>query len=138
MGSRRMFKWCKRNPDCINVQRVCQNVENDLELFERLKEERPDRYYLLKFEDLFVQLEKETRKLFEFIGLPFTSSSRLFLESHTRETEKKAYSTYRNSNFSLTAWRGRMSPIAIGFISKICSNVLNALNYSLEIDLYNK
>ena len=130
MFSRQNYDWCQANPNCIEADLHCRRDEKDLELFKRLKAGRPDRYYFLQYENLFSDLEEETQKLFEFIGLPFTTWTRLFLETHTRVFDPMGYSTYRYSSFVVSRWRSKMSVTDVESISKICSPLLTALQIS--------
>ena len=94
MSSRNGVMWCSKDPNCRNVEHLCNDTWTDLPLMEKLTAERPDRYYFLKYEDLALKMVAESKKLFDFLGLTFTPSVEAFIESHTRVNDiKKAHST---------------------------------------------
>jgi hypothetical protein len=89
MASRAGLGWCHVNPACNNVSRLCAELEDDVELTEGLVKRFPNRHYLLKFEDLTSNVEIETDKLFRFLEMPVTVSTKAFLDSHTKSNDQK-------------------------------------------------
>lgn len=133
LASRSTLTWCRTDPKCWSVQHLCNSIENDLSIFDTLKKKHPDRYYLLKYEDLAVNVETETEKLFRFLDLPVSPSVRVFLDTHTKATlsAKDPHSTHRLSKFTPSAWRDKLPSSSISSISTSCSSVLKSLNYSV-------
>jgi hypothetical protein len=78
MASRSGLSWGKVNSACNNVSRLCTELKEDLELIEGLLSRFPNQHYLMKFEDLSVHVEVETNKLFRFLKMPVTVSTKLF------------------------------------------------------------
>ena len=132
MASRANFTWCQEDRNCSDARVLCGEQENDLNVLKYLQAQYPDRYYLLKHEDLSLNVESETEKLFAFLGLPITASVRVFLETHTKRTvnAEDPYSIRRQSENVTRAWRERLTPENITDISAACSSVLKTLNYS--------
>ncbi len=60
-----------------------------MKLTEGLVKRFPNRHYLLKFEDLTSNVEIETDKLFRFLEMPVTVSTKAFLDSHTKSNDQK-------------------------------------------------
>ncbi|KAI9558828.1 hypothetical protein GHT06_015617 [Daphnia sinensis] len=123
--------WCLKEPSCIEVNRVCAELQEDLELIQRLIHDFPDRHYLLKFEDLAVNAEAETEKLFRFLGMSVTELTKAFLESHTQsdsQTKNNPYSTFRQSNAIAYGWKTKLSEKEIATITDVCAPVLKLLS----------
>ena len=94
---RAILKRCRSN-----CKELCDDMKNDLAVFEKLKQKRPDRYYLIKFEDVVTNPENEIKKLFEFLNLPVTTSVRMAFNSHvvTRVTKDLPIAMLPDSNKS--------------------------------------
>lgn len=132
MASRANFTWCQEDRNCSDARVLCREQENDLSVLKYLQAQYPDRYYLLKHEDLSLNVESETEKLFSFLGLPITTAVRVFLDTHTKRTvdADDPYSIRRRSENVTRTWRNRLTPENITDISVACSSVLKTLNYS--------
>ena len=64
MTSRSNLPWCQNEPTCGQIDVVCRNMDEDLKLALELRSEMPNNIYLLRYEDLSLDIEKEVRKLF--------------------------------------------------------------------------
>jgi len=104
---------------------------DDLNLLDSLKARQPDRYYLLKYEDLSLNLEVETEKLFNFLGLEVSPSVRIFLETHTKKNigADDPHSIFRNPNMTVFGWQSQLNFGNVSMIENTCSSVMKKLNY---------
>lgn len=135
MASRAGLGWCQVNPACNNASRLCAELEDDMKSIEGLVKRFPNQHYLLKFEDLATDVEVETEKLFRFLEMPVTASTRAFLDSHTKsndQTMKEAFldfdhSTFRKSNAVAYGWKTKMTKKVIDNITDICKPALKML-----------
>lgn len=133
MASRAKLTWC-RDPPCNDVDALCSQMDEDLTLLRQLRREHPRRFYLLRFEDLSTDVEAETDKLFRFLQLPLTMTTKVFLTTHTRtnnRNEEDPYATNRLSRDMVSHWRKDLSPADIDFISSHCATVLKNLHYDI-------
>uniref|UniRef100_A0A0P5M6N8 Carbohydrate sulfotransferase n=1 Tax=Daphnia magna TaxID=35525 RepID=A0A0P5M6N8_9CRUS len=132
MSSRNsLTDWCYKDPTCIDVNHVCAELQEDLELIQRMIRDFPDRHYLMKFEDLAVNTEAETEKLFRFLGMSVTELTKAFLESHTQsdnQTKSDPYSTFRQSNAIAYGWKSKLSEKEIATITDVCAPALQMLS----------
>lgn len=131
MASRANITWCMEDEACGNAEHLCRDMEEDLSRLETLRAKRPDRYYLLKYEEFNANLEVETKRLFDFLGLEVSAPVRVFLDTHTLKTEAEwdPHSIHRDSKKAVTAWRDKLSKENATEISETCSSVLEALDY---------
>ncbi len=141
MASRANLTWCK-DSDCGDVHRLCGDIQEDLEWIERLTTRHPDTYYMLKFEDLTANVERETEKLFRFLGLSVTVPVKVFLSTHTRTSstavdnkiarrKNDPFSTSRQSKSVASEWRTKLSTKEISAITGVCTHVLKMLDYTV-------
>ena len=111
-------------------------MEEDLELINGLVARFPNQYYLVKFEDLAINVEIETDKLFRFLEMPVSVSTRAFLDSHTKTNDQKMkedfldfeHSTFRKSDAVAYGWKTKMSEKDVANITNICKPALKMLN----------
>lgn len=141
MASRANLTWCRPDPACGEVRHLCGDMLDDLNVIQQLKNQYPDRHYLLKFEDLTANVESETEKLFRFLGISITVPVKVFLSTHTRSggvtvenTRSKKddpFSTNRQSKSVASGWRTKLSAKDIKDITRICAPVLKLLDYDV-------
>jgi len=137
------MEWCK-NESCNHPASLCSEMEQDVSQFNRLHSLYPDRFTLVRYEDLALDPERQAILLFKRLGLPF-SPQRLgsFLRSHTSlhvdqgletsltENKVNPYSTKRDSRSTALEWTRRLSEEDIDFVQKHCFLVMKKLGYKL-------
>jgi hypothetical protein len=131
MASRINLPWCDPDPACNDAARLCGEVKDDLERISQLQSQFPDRFYLIKFEDLAASVELETEKLYKFLGMPVTDSVKFFLSKHTQsnETRDNPFSTIRHSNTVALGWKSKLSNETIAKITDVCAPTLKMLGF---------
>lgn len=132
ISSRRTLDWCT-DTQCSDPHFLCREMMDDLEVFNELQETEPDKFIQVLYEDIALYPEREAKRLFQFLGLPFSVSVQRFLRTHTtaRKTDGlNPYSTRRNSSSMAFSWRSRLSFPQVNLIQATCSEVLHKLNYS--------
>jgi len=133
MASRSKLAWCRDAP-CNDVDALCGQMDEDVALGRRLRRQHPRSFYLLRFEDLSADVEAETEKLFRFLRLPVTMTTKVFLTTHTGmngRSKNDPYATNRRSQDVASRWRKALSPDDIDFISSRCAAVLKNLQYEI-------
>ena len=133
MASRSKLAWCRDAP-CNDVDALCGQMDEDVALGRRLRRQHPRSFYLLRFEDLSADVEAETEKLFRFLRLPVTMTTKVFLTTHTGmngRSKNDPYATNRRSQDVASRWRKALSPDDIDFISSRCTAVLKNLQYEI-------
>ena len=123
-------KWCSQSIDCIDPGRLCADIQNDLDAFESLSSEFPDRLALIKYETMAKSPHSTFRAIFDFAGLFYTRKIRDEVEKHTSRDENHPWSTVRKSAERVDLWRQKLDSKSISDIQSVCSNVLVRLGYS--------
>ncbi|MBI6117348.1 sulfotransferase domain-containing protein [Salegentibacter maritimus] len=67
-------------------------------LFLKLKEEYPDRFYLVDYNALLTDKVVEVEKLFNFCGLEMTAQTKEFLNKSSEKNDKDAYSVFKQKS----------------------------------------
>ena len=133
MASRAKLKWCSSAP-CNDADALCGQMNEDVALVKRLRRKHPHSFYLLRFEDLSADVGTETDKLFRFLRLPVTMTTKVFLTTHTgmnNRNQSDPYATNRKSEDVASRWRKDLPPADIDFISSRCADVLKTLHYEI-------
>lgn len=137
-ASRLNLTWCQDDPHCSQVSNLCRDLDQDSERMQQLSHRWPDRFYLLRFEDLSLNVKKETEKLFRFLEIPVSMTVKVFLNTHTLGSSRinnsdssNPFSTSRLSSSVANQWRSKLSEEEISDINSKCSPVLSRLNYTL-------
>lgn len=78
-------------------------------LFLRLKEEYPNQFYLISYDDLLENTDLEIRKVFDFCGLDFSGQTESFIKKSTSSKEKDddAYSVFKSKTQD-DAWKNSL------------------------------
>ncbi len=91
-------------------------------LFQKLKKQHPDRFYLVKYDELLMDTLREVEKIFDFCGIDMTSQTKSFLEKSTEENQDDTYSVYKKKTVD-DSWKKSLNPT----ISTIISEDLNKI-----------
>jgi len=129
-ASRRKLAWCNF-ADCNDTATVCNHLQRDLRMAQLLRKEFPDRYRLVRYEDIATSPKETLRPLLRFAGLdPTASSVDHFLDSHTQHQKKKtnAYSTYKESSDVAFSWRKSSEFSVVEKIQSACREPFKMMN----------
>jgi len=67
----------------------------------------PDRFFLLKYEDLVHQPAEVTKEIFRFAGLPFEEQTKDFLKTSTTKNNESYYSVFK-ANKNTEEWKNEL------------------------------
>lgn len=131
MHSRRMQKFCKVGPECDNPRRLCKDLKEDFEIGRELNRKDPQKFKVLRYEDLAIDLFNKTGDIFRFFGLPFHQNVQLFLETHTKFRNGDNFSTFRNTTSTPFNWMTKMNIENIRNIERVCESALDVWGYKV-------
>ncbi|XP_037529181.1 carbohydrate sulfotransferase 5-like [Rhipicephalus sanguineus] len=122
--SRQHRNFCILVPDCSSAAVLCDEIERDMEAFDRVR-----------YEDLVLDTLNVTSKMYHALEMPFTESVTQFIESHTHENnvtvQRDPIATSRNSIDVVYAWKRKIKPEEALRINKECRRVIKRLGYEL-------
>lgn len=133
VSSRWSLDWCN-GTECSDPSVLCHEMSEDLKIFEELRNLKPDNFIKVRYEDITLNPESESRKLFKFLKLPFSTIVQRFLKTHTvgrRTDDSNPYSTRRNTTSMAFSWRERFTFKQVVGVQQPCQEVLERLNHSL-------
>ena len=81
----------------------------------RLQAEFPDRFILIKYDDLVNDTAVVTRNLFRFCGIPFATQTEIFLNECHKTHSNDDYAVYKSPTVK-DAWKGELDEIIINEI----------------------
>lgn len=137
------FAWGSRKTNTSSPQpivrqytkTICQQVEENVRIFENRPSWIKSRSYMLRYEDLARNPVKILRKVYEMTGLDMQKSSLDWIRAHTGEgasnekEEKNQFSTNRNSKVVVDKWRFDMDPCIVNIIEESCQSLMRLLGY---------
>ncbi|XP_071526341.1 carbohydrate sulfotransferase 6-like [Panulirus ornatus] len=119
-----------------NPALVCDRYRRDLTAARSHLRQFPQRYTLVRYEDLALHPQAEVRRLYAFMDLPYTPLVAHKVAHHTlglvdEITSTHPFSTFKNSTATVFEWRGRLPFTEVERIQQVCGDVLQAYGYRL-------
>lgn len=117
------------------VQKFCSSTIQSLRFALSAEGRLPDRYRLLRYEDLVSSPLNASQELFDFAGILMTDQVRKYLVNGTNQSRDRGYTheygTLRNNASNLVdAWRTHLSAEAVRAVESHCWPVLEILGYT--------
>lgn len=129
MQSRKHCKWCHGNSDCEQPSSVCNDMVFDYYTAKNFQLKYPNRFKIVRYEELSLNPFRVTEEILKFYGLPFDAMVVKYLESHTKRDIGNIYSTYRDSSATPFRWMRHLSFKEIGDIQMNCSEAMELWGY---------
>ncbi|XP_047468527.1 carbohydrate sulfotransferase 5-like [Penaeus chinensis] len=112
---------------------VCARYRQDVAARASLLRLHPDRYVLVRYEDLALDADGVLRRLYPFMGLPYTATAACRVAFHTLglggASSDHPFSTVKNSTSTVFSWRRHLPFRDMARIQKECGDVLEAYGY---------
>ncbi|CAG0917182.1 unnamed protein product [Notodromas monacha] len=131
MESRRHRDWCPGNADCDDPVKLCGDLIADYHAAEVLTRKYPGKVRVERYEDFSTDLENSVPKIFKFLRLAFTNTTKNFLESHTKVNVGGVSSTFRDSKRAPFEWRYKLSLEEIDLVQRPCRKAMKLWGYKL-------
>lgn len=116
------------------VQKFCSRTIQTLRFALLAEGKFPDRYRLLRYEDLVRLPLNVSQKLFDFTGIPTSDQVKNYLMNGTHSRDRRnnhEYGTLRSNASLLTdAWRNQFGEEAVRMVESHCWPVLEILRYT--------
>ena len=81
-------------------------------LYLDLKDKYPERTYILRYEDLVINPNAETHKIFNFLNIPLMKQTEKFLHESTTTLKDNYYSVYKTQEV-IHKWESELDPYII-------------------------
>ena len=137
------FAWASRKTNAPSPKpivgqyskTICQQVEENVRIFENRPSWMKQRSYMIRYEDLARNPVKILRRVYKLIGLDMQKISLDWIKTHTGEgatnekEEKNHFSTNRNSKVVVDKWRFDMDSCIVNIIEESCQSLMRLLGY---------
>ncbi|XP_016982881.1 carbohydrate sulfotransferase 2 [Drosophila rhopaloa] len=138
--SRMNNNWCTTEKDC-EVQTLCNDMVSDHQMFETLSKSFPQRFSIIRYEDLFLQPEESIKLVFDFYGLPMKRPKTRTREAHPRSGQVMDSSDFdfrwKYSNPPAHEWMSKMTLPEIQAVQGVCGEAMDLWGYRLIQDFKN-
>ncbi|EDW87884.1 uncharacterized protein LOC6527079 [Drosophila yakuba] len=127
--SRMSNKWCLDERDC-EAQTLCSDMVSDHQMVETLTHAYPQRFSIIRYEDLFLQPEETIKQVFDFYGLPLGRTKPRTQRIHPR-SGFVVESSRREELFNQPAfeWMSEMLVDDIGAVQDVCGQAMDLWGY---------
>ncbi|CAG9840075.1 unnamed protein product [Diabrotica balteata] len=130
MQSRKHRDWCPGMPDCDQPYNLCRDLVSDYKAAGPLLQIYPDRFRVLRYEDLSLDPNEIARDLFDFLGLHFHRNVEKFLATHTRFNIGGVSSTFRDSKSTPFHWKADLNYTEVQNIEENCEEAMRLWGYN--------
>ncbi|KRT78794.1 hypothetical protein AMK59_7933, partial [Oryctes borbonicus] len=126
--ARKGLEWCKGVPDCKNVSMLCQDMLSDYAASVDLKKKYPNRFRVIRYENLALRPVKMVERIFQFFGMVYDADVKKFVEVHT--TNKSNSSSYVFDKTAPFHWRIKLTFSEIQDIQGKCREAMKSWGYT--------
>ncbi|KAK8743580.1 hypothetical protein OTU49_001139 [Cherax quadricarinatus] len=123
--------WCSDKPDCSSPEVLCSDLQADLKVATALKQLYPQRFTMVKYEDLATDPQPQINNLMNFLGLEFSQEIARYVEEHTQVDVNSPWSTKRKSSDRVSMWKKQLPLQEVHTIQNACESVLKTLKYEV-------
>ncbi|VEN53774.1 unnamed protein product [Callosobruchus maculatus] len=129
LQSRKHRDWCPGQPDCDHPNNLCADMVSDYSAAIQLKKRYPDRFRVMRYEDLSLNPYDNIRSLFDFLGLYLHQEVINFLDSHTKINIGGVSSTFRDSKSAPFHWKTDLNYTEVQYIEENCEEAMKLWGY---------
>ena len=128
ISSRKLVKWCSV-ASCSSPRILCDSMEENFHLARELLKQYPERFTVLRYEDLAIEPMKVSRLLFEWLELPWLRQVELFIQKHTNATDTDPWGTKKEKGSRIAAWTKDLNWGQIRYVQDVCKDLMELLGY---------
>lgn len=123
--------WCSDSTDCSSPEVMCSDMQGDLKVATALKQLYPERFTMIKYEDLATEPQAEIQKLMNFLGMEYSSDIARYVTEHTEADVDAPWSTKRKSSDRVAMWKKQLPLQEVHAIQNACEPVIKNLGYEM-------
>ncbi|KAG4066075.1 hypothetical protein HA402_001322 [Bradysia odoriphaga] len=129
MQSRKHRIWCLGHSDCDQADILCEDLVSDYNAAEIFLKKYPQRFKVVRYEDLSLDPFQITEEILKFCGLPLNPMVEEFLDTHTRNNMGDDWSTFRDSKWAPFHWMRDLTYEEIETIQNSCTKAMELWRY---------
>jgi hypothetical protein len=132
--SRSKLDWGSDLEENLNISNLCAEMKEDLNYFRKFETLYPQKFTLIRFEDLSNDPFSNVKLLYSRIGIPFTEKIESFINGNTNINSsdirnEDPYSTSRNSSKIAYEWMNSLNRTFNIKAQDICGDILKEFKY---------
>ncbi|EDW37161.1 GL25674 [Drosophila persimilis] len=136
MHTRANSAWCANSPDCMPAS-LCSDMVSDYNTALRLLKQYPQRFGVIRYEDLVHDPEEIMLNVFNFYGLPMKRSKEVSRGVHPRIAHREGDGwefPWRHANEPAYDWMYKMKVEDVKNIQSVCKQAMNVWGYRIIKD----
>jgi hypothetical protein len=124
--------WGSGQAENLNISNLCSEMRDDLKYFRKFHTSYPEKFTLIKFEDLSTDPFSNAQLLNNRIGIPFTVLVKNFIDLNTNiksydKRNENPYATERNSSKIAYEWINSLNQTFNLIAQDFCRDILQCL-----------
>ncbi|XP_068236864.1 uncharacterized protein [Palaemon carinicauda] len=123
--------WCTDKPDCSSPEILCSDLQGDLKVATALEQLYPNRFIMVKYEEMATKPHEQIQHLMEFLGMEYSPEIAKYVEDHTQYDQQNPWSTKRKSSDRVSMWKKQLPLQEVHAIQNVCEPVLKRLGYEM-------
>jgi hypothetical protein len=132
--SREKLDWGSGTEESLNISNLCAEMREDLNYFRKFETIYPQKFTLIRFEDLSIDPFSNAKLLYNRIGIPFTEKVKSFINENTNinssdKRNENPYATSRNSSKIAYGWVNSLNQTFNIKAQDICRDILKEFKY---------
>lgn len=123
-----------RKDHLLEADALCRRLLYDHQEFQRLKEEYPDNFYMVRYEELSTEPITSVSKLYAFLGRNVPTEVLNWIPENTNSASNKTgglATGHRNSSAVASRWKWALTTDEKALITSQCGEILKLYSYPL-------
>ena len=113
---------------------LCDEMLDDVKQFAKIKSIMPNKFFFLRYEDLVLDIQNESRKLMKNLGLKYSKTLDKYIKTHShipdnKKTTENPHSLFRETQENAFKWTQYISSKEAKFMETICNDVMDKMGY---------
>jgi hypothetical protein len=134
LNSRTQLQWGEDSAKFQNITYICEEIRDDLFYFHKFQTDHPERFTIIRFEDLANDPLSNAKMLYQRTGFNFTPEVSKFISENTNisssdQRNNDIFNTARNSRTIPNKWMKTLDKNIIKESLINCKDILKELKY---------
>jgi hypothetical protein len=132
--SRKKIDWCRATKTCIKAKIVCDILVSDYKAAHQLKKKYPKRFYIVRYEDLCLDLKKRSLDIIDFSQIKRNSYVEQFIKKNSKSNlhnQNDPYTTQRDSKSNAFKWISKITYKELEDYQSNCAEAIHLWGYRL-------
>jgi hypothetical protein len=132
--SRNKIDWCRATQSCIDAKIVCDNLVSDFKIAHKLKKKYPKRFYIIRYEDMCLNLKSRSLAIMEFSQIKRNLIVDKFIDINSKsdpDNSNDPYTTQRDPKLNAFKWMSKITLKDLKYYQNSCAEAIKLWGYRL-------